>query len=333
MLVNYNGTADTRKCLDSLRGLDRGRCRAIVVDNGSTPDASGTLWEAYPWADVVRREDNGGWAGGNNTGIRRALEQGAEWVILLNNDTVVAPELVDRLLAAVGAHPEFGVIGPIICFMDEAEVVQTDGCRFNPPGFAGFFERVEVPIAPGDPPRVAEVDIVNGCCLMAHRRVFEAVGLIDERFFLIHEESDFCLRAKAAGFACGVLAEPLVWHKGSSTFKRSGGGLQRYHDARNLALLLRKHSRTHRGGRGPLDSWRAYLRSLRHRYDHELEQGNGAAADAVVEGLCDALVGRYGPRPGRPNRLVPLARLFFDGARRIAPMRHRTGSRHASAIR
>ena len=71
-----------------------------------------------------------------------------------------------------------------------------------------------------DPPAVAEVDIVNGCAMMVAAEVFRAAGLIDDRFFLIHEEADFCLRATEAGFRCGVLAEALVWHKGSSAFKQ-----------------------------------------------------------------------------------------------------------------
>ena len=100
--------------------------------------------------------------------------------------------------------------------MDEPETVLTDGCRFNHPESPGFFERIVVPIETIDPPRVDPVEIVNGCCMMIARQVFEQIGLIDERFFLIHEEADFCLRARQAGFACGILAEPLVWHKHSA---------------------------------------------------------------------------------------------------------------------
>ncbi len=95
-------------------------------------------------------------------------------------------------------------------------------------------------------PTITDVDIVNGCCMMVRAEVLARVGLIDERFFLIHEESDFCLRARQAGFKCGVMAEALVWHKGSSSFKRSGKRWQRYYDARNLYLLLSKHAVTHR---------------------------------------------------------------------------------------
>src|SRR5204863_3144494 len=120
--------------------------------------------------------------------------------------------------------------------LEEPDTVMTDGCVFNAPGYEGFFQRRPVPLAPGALPRVTEVDIVNGCCMMIAAPVFRRVGLVDERFFLIHEESDFCLRARRAGFRCGVLGEVLVWHKGSSSFKRTGRQTQRYYDARNLYL-------------------------------------------------------------------------------------------------
>ncbi len=303
VVLNYHGTSDTLKCLDSLKAVDPENCLTIVVDNGSTPDPSSQFAQAHPWATVIRREENGGWAGGNNTGIRHALEHGAEWVLLLNNDTIVAPQLVDRLLEAARYHPDHGILGPIICCMDDPGTVMTDGCRFNHPESAGFFERIAVPIEPIDPPRADPVDIVNGCCMMISKRVFEQIGLIDERFFLIHEESDFCLRAHQAGFECGILAEPLVWHKRSSTFNRTGMSLQRYYDARNLFLLLRKHQARHRGARGAFGSWLEYLKYVYYRFSIEREQGQEQAADAVLIGLCDALAGRFGPQ-GSPPRIA-----------------------------
>jgi GT2 family glycosyltransferase len=309
--VNFHGAIDTHKCLDSIRASDAESCLTIVVDNGSTPDPSTEFTRAHPWVKVIRREDNGGWSGGNNTGIRHALEQGAEWVVLLNNDTVVAPGLLDGLMAAARHQPGYGVLGPVICFMDDPETVMTDGCQFNRPGFPGFFERIPVPIHPSDPPHVVRVDIVNGCCMMISRRVFERIGQIDERFFLIHEESDFCIRASEAGFQCGIVAKAMVWHKGSSSFNRSGKSLQRYYDARNLLLLLWKHRARHQGGRRLLASLLQYLKYVYYRFSIELEQGEQEAADAVLSGLCDALAGRFGPQGPPPSIALALFRWIF----------------------
>ena len=301
VIVNFNGATDPLLCLDSLRDQAAGRCPVVVVDNGSTADESPAIAAAHPWGTVLRREGNGGWAGGNNEGIRHALARGAGRIILLNNDTVVAPDFLDRLAAtAATADPAFGIIGPVICFMEEPSEVMTDGCRFNTPDEAGFFQRLAVPIAPADgPAAVTEVDIVNGCCMMVAAEVFRRVGLVDERFFLIHEESDLCLRARRAGFRSGVVGAALVWHKGSSTFRKEGRGLQRYYDARNLFLLLKDHRTTCPRRRGRVGSWLGYLKYVYHRYCIEREHDQRPAAEAVVRGLCDALTGRYGAiRPG-----------------------------------
>ena len=89
-----------------------------------------------------------------------------------------------------------------------------------------------MPERSAEPPTVTDVDIVNGCCMMVAAAVFRRIGLIDDRFFLIHEEADFCLRARKSGFRCGVIGEALVWHKGSQSFRRAGLRVQRYYDAR-----------------------------------------------------------------------------------------------------
>ena len=318
--VNFNGLEDTRKCLRSLAALST-PANVVVVDNASAVDPTPTLRAEFPDVHLVRNAVNGGWSGGNNTGIRFALDRGATHVLLLNNDTTVHPRLIERLLAAADANPAFGIIGPVIRYMDEPDLTMTDGVAFNRPGYPGFFQRLPVPERDADPPAVAEVDIVNGCCMMVRADVFRRIGPIDDRFFLIHEEADFCLRAREAGFRCGVLAEALVWHKGSSAFKRSGKRWQRYYDTRNLGLLLSKHTARSRG-RGGLGSYATYLRYAYHRYCHEREDGQADAADAVLEGLIDAATRQYGPHRPRPRWALPVLRCAFETARRLKPTRN-----------
>ncbi|HJZ55191.1 MAG TPA: glycosyltransferase family 2 protein [Gemmataceae bacterium] len=320
VVVNFNGLEDTRKCLRSLTELSP-PASVVVVDNASHDDPTAVLHAEFPWVHVLRSTVNGGWSGGNNTGIRFALARGAGFVVLLNNDTVVHPQLVGRLLAAAAANPGFGILGSVIRYMDEPDAVMTDGVVFNRPGYPGFFQRQPVPERETDPPAVAEVDIVNGCCLMVRSEVFRRVGLIDNRFFLIHEEADFCLRVREVGFRCGLLAEGLVWHKGSSAFKQSGKRWQRYYDTRNLALLLSKHLARSRE-RGELASYITYLRYAYHRYCHEREDGHVDAADAVLEGLIDAARRKFGPYQARPRWAVSVLRCVFEAARRLKPARN-----------
>ena len=111
--VNFNGLEDTRMCLRSLAELST-PASVVVVDNASKDDPTAILKDEFPWTHLIRNPVNTGWSGGNNAGIRFALQRGADFVILLNNDTTVHPELVARLVAAADAHPEFGIIGPVI---------------------------------------------------------------------------------------------------------------------------------------------------------------------------------------------------------------------------
>lgn len=310
------------RCLESLRRQRTPPARLIVVDNASRHDPS-EVAVRYPQCVLIRRATNGGWAGGNNTGIRHALRTGCRLVALLNNDTVVAPNFAERLAAAAEGNPGFGVFGPLIYALDRPDELMTAGCRFNWPEYPGFFQHQDVPVQIADPPLIRPTDVVNGCCLVARAGVFDRIGLIDERFFLVHEESDFCLRARRAGYRCGILAEPLVWHKGSSAFRQTGKQLQRYYDARNLYRLLRKHP-AQLGRRTPRRAYWEYVKYVYYRYCIEREEGQEPAADGVLQGLHDAVSGRYGPYMLRRRPGLAALRSVFEWWRRrsVGKVRH-----------
>ncbi len=313
VVVNYNGLEDTRRCLRSLEEVNA-QASVVLVDNASETDPTPRLRAEFPWCEFVRNPVNGGWAGGNNTGIRYALARGASNVVLLNNDTVVAGDFVSRLETAVKAYPTYGILGPVIRFLDPPYEVMTDGVVFNGPAAPGFFQRKTVQLVDAAVPSITDVDIVNGCCMLVRSEVFARIGLIDERFFLVHEESDLCLRARRAGFGAGVLGEALVWHKGSSAFARTGKRLQRYYDTRNLCLLLGKHA-MRPGSRGPARSRWEFLKYSYYRYAIERDSGHGDAAEAVLEGLCDALARYFGPYMTRRRSALPLLRSVFEAWR------------------
>jgi GT2 family glycosyltransferase len=293
--VNYHGVRDTLECLQSLQTQLDEHTFAIVVDNDSPPNEISDIRAAFPAILTIANPVNEGYAGGNNRGIELALQQDADWVLLLNNDTIVSDAIFRRLRAAIAAT-KFSILGVVINEFHDRSQVQTEGVRFNPKGTPSFFQSISLPIANTDPPTVTEVDIVNGCAVMISRSVFETIGLIDERFFLICEESDFCLRAQAAGFKLGVVHETHVWHKHSVTFAKAGKPLQRYFGTRNLWLLLTKHWGG-AGRRGLVASLLFYFRHTYHLFCHERELGNKVGAEAMMIGVRDALLGRYGNRP------------------------------------
>ena len=325
VVLNYNGLDDTLKCLSSLVKVDYPRTSVLLVDNGSSVDPAPEVRHLFPAVQVLHTGANLGYAGGNNRGIERVLADGAEFVLILNNDTVVAPRIIDALLDAFAANPSVGIIGPVINFMDERETVMTDGVQFNPGPGVEFFRRIPVPVEPGSR-RVTAVDIVNGCCLMARAEVFRVAGLFDERMFIVHEESDLCLRAARAGFRCGVLGETLVWHKGSSAFDRSGRQLQRYFDTRNLFALLSRYAGRIASSRPRALSLAHWVRYAFYRYSIELDAQKRPAARAVVEGVWDAVSRRSGPyRPGLRLGALPIHSIFWLGHHVAVVRRHFRG--------
>jgi GT2 family glycosyltransferase len=326
VVLNYNGLADTVECLQSLAALKYPRWFPVVVDNASVVDPRERLSHDFPGCVVIRSPENRGWAGGNNLGIRYCLENQADYVVLINNDTTVSSDLISRLVLAAETHREFGVLGPVIRDYQPPCAVQTEGCNFNRPDRPEFFQRVPVPLVVGEIPKVIEVDIVNGCCLMASADVFRKVGLIDERFFLIHEESDFCLRARRAGFRCGVISEALVWHKWSQSFRRTGLRHQCYYDTRNLLLLLMKHGRLRQPQRGRIRSLISYVKYAFARWEREMDAACADAAEAVVEGIVDAILRRYGSHKPGKRPLRRFVRQVFEWRRGIGRQTARVGA-------
>ncbi len=331
VVLNYNGLEDTRRCLESLQRSPYPRLSVILVDNASEVDPGPEARRILPGIVTVRNAANLGYAGGNNRGIARALETGTEYVIVLNNDTVVAPTIVGDLLAAFDANRSLGIVGPVINYLDDPQRVMTEGVRFNRGPGTEFFSSVHVSSNSGPEPAPVSVDIVNGCCMMVKAEVFRAIGLFDEELFIVHEESDFCLRASARGFGCAVLPRTLVWHKGSSAFDRSGRQVQRYFDTRNLYYLLRRHAGSVSSRRW-LPSFMQYLRYAYYRYSIELETGNPHAARAIIEGLSDALAGATGPYSRHRRRHYAVVQAAF-GLGRLASYVKRSVTRPSEIVR
>jgi len=208
----------------------------------------------------------------------------------------------------------------VINHMDEPDTVMTDGVRFNRGPGPEFFQRLEVPADPATSIPVT-VDIVNGCCMMLTSAALKAIGGFDESFFIVHEESDLCLRAQRAGFRCAVLGTTLVWHKGSSSFDRSGRQFQRYFDTRNLYFLLKRHAGRVSSSRSFWKSIWSYLRYVSYRYEIETEANKPKAARAVAEGLRDAFVSNTGPYLDKPRAGTEFIQAALDGLHQLSRAR------------
>lgn len=215
VVVNWNGWRDTVECLNSLRQQDYRELEVIVVDNGSTDDSIRRIQEAHPWIDLVETGRNLGFPSGCNVGTRLALQRGAQYIWLLNNDTIAPPDTLRKLMRTALANPGAGAVGAVLYYMhDPGQVQAWGGGRINLwTGFVTHFTR---------PAAFLGNAYLTGACMLLPRRVCEEVGLFYEGFFMYCDDSDLGIRLRRAGYSLVVTKETAILHKeGASSPKRS----------------------------------------------------------------------------------------------------------------
>lgn len=239
--------ADTTGLVECLRSLDKTVYRnleVIVVHNGpGDEEFAGEVRRASAKiTEVVFTGFNAGFAAGNNAGIKRALKNGAEYVLLLNDDTVVAPDFIDRLAAEARKDPAIGMLGPRIFYFSEPEKIWFSGARFNRDDCSFSFPGADLTAAAYGQNEPEATDYVTGCAVLAGRKLIEEIGLLDERFFLYWEDSDWGLRAAAAGFKSVVVPAARIWHKVSVSSGGNDSPLKAYYKTRGRFLFARLHA-------------------------------------------------------------------------------------------
>lgn len=217
ILLNWNGKSDTLACLASLEKLSYSHYEVIVIDNGSTDDSPAAIRSLYPQHFLIEAGQNLGFAEGNNRGIQQALKNGADLIFLLNNDTIVAPNLLESFIDTFRTHPEAGILGAKIFLYTERDTLDHLGGTWN--AKTGTFQLVGLHQKDNDQWQdPQELDYVCGAGLIVKRSVFETIGYLESRFFLIWEESDLCFRARKAGFKALTCPKAHLWHKVSASF-------------------------------------------------------------------------------------------------------------------
>jgi GT2 family glycosyltransferase len=213
IIVNWNLAQETIDCIHSLLAAGAQPGRIILVDNGSTDGSAERLHAAFGDAiTLIASPTNLGFAGGNNLGLRHALDCGAEWLLPINNDTCVAQTFFAELAIAVQQHPHTGIIAPMILYHAEPERIWSLGDHLLP-GTLITYSRWRDKVAPASLAPWIDVDFLNACCLLLHRSVLETIGLFDPSFFMYGEDVDFCWRARRAGFRLGCATRARMWHK------------------------------------------------------------------------------------------------------------------------
>ncbi len=216
ILLNWNGKKDTLECLDSLQAVTYKRLQTIVVDNGSTDGSVDAIHKAYPSIPILETGENLGFAGGNNIGIEWALRKPFEWILLLNNDTTVDPGFVTAFLDAAKEKNAKLLGAKIYRYNDPLRIDHLGG--FWNSDIAEFECPLQGKIDNGSYEEMQKVDYASGCALLLHKTVPETIGLLEPSFFLYWEETDYCFRARKAGFEVWTAPKAKIYHKVSTSF-------------------------------------------------------------------------------------------------------------------
>lgn len=243
IILNWNGYRDTAECLRSLCRLTYPSCEIILVDNGSTDGSVTRLREEFEKVVYIENGENLGFAGGNNAGIRYALQHGAGYVFLLNNDTVIDPNVLDELVRVAEGDKAIGMAGPVIYdYYDPSRV-----------WFAGSHIDYRTGLTPqwheGEKrekewPESWDVERLSGCAMLVKKEVIESAGMLDPDYFLYYEDTDWCARTRQHGFRIVCAGHAGVLHKQQGSSDRGGvSTLVHYYCQRNRLLFLKKNAK------------------------------------------------------------------------------------------
>jgi GT2 family glycosyltransferase len=238
IILNYNQLKVTCEFIDSTRSLTYPNYEIIMVDNASADDPTAHISSNYPRVKLIRNKKNLGFTGGNNVGIRAGR---GEYFLIINNDTEVVPDLLDRLLEPFAVDPKVGVVSPKIRYFSHPTIIQYAGfTEVNP--FTGRNKPIGGNMEDhGQFDNPGYTAYAHGAAMMVKREVIEKVGLLPDIFFIYYEELDWSAHIRRAGYKVFYQPSALIYHKESITMGKESP-MKAYFHNRNRILFMRRNT-------------------------------------------------------------------------------------------
>ncbi len=237
ILVNYNSWQDTVECIESLKKMKDVLFKIVIIDNASSDNSVSELERKYDDVIIISNKENVGFAGGNNIGIDMAVNNGAKYIWLLNNDTVVHPESLKELVASVGQY-ELALIGGKVYKYGTGCDIWYDGGAIN--WWKGKAYHTHIHLKDnGFVTEPCSTEWISGCSMFALAKLFEQHRM-DEKFFLYFEDVDYCCKLRQAGIPLIVIPGGVVWHKTSASVRKTSY-IQFYYSIRNNLYFMQSH--------------------------------------------------------------------------------------------
>ncbi len=294
IVLTWNEYNDTVECLESLGKINYSNYKIILVDNGSRDGSIQKLRERFGKDEKVRiiaNEKNLGFAGGNNVGIKYAMNKGADAVLLINNDTIVDPNFLTELVKAEKENKQAGILGSKIYYEGDPKRIWSAGGKVSKLLTKGVHIGYDE-IDNGQYDETKKRDYLTGCCLLIKKEVIKKIGVLADDYFLYYEDTDYCLRARKAGYDCLYIPASKIWHKVSRSSKPGSSSYIYYHTRNGLAMARRNGS--------PLIKFLTYLNCLflflKQIVKYVFMPAKRKWAVAVLEGERDFLLGKMGKK-------------------------------------
>lgn len=241
VIVNWNLEHDTVECIESLIHAGVSLNQIILIDNGSSDGSTKSFKSQFgDKLHLIINDDNMGYVKAINQGIQVALNLNADWILLLNNDTVVDAKFYQEIQHSIAGSDSFAIIAPLIFYYSQPERIWYLGDHLLG-GTLLTYNSYHGKTAPVDLPRSIPVDFVSGCAMVIKSDVAERIGMFDETLVMYGEEVDYCWRARLAGYHAVCITRAKVWHKVSKSADKMKPR-SRYYKIRNQIIFYRRYS-------------------------------------------------------------------------------------------
>ncbi|WP_169808425.1 glycosyltransferase family 2 protein [Clostridium ljungdahlii] len=239
-MVNYNGYKDTIECVNSLIKLNYSNYKIVIVDNASSDDSVKILKEELNDCKIIESNKNLGFAYGNNLGIKYALDNKADYVLLLNNDTLVETSFLTNMINSFNVNKSIGLVGCKIMYYPQKNIIWYGGGYINWFKFIGIHYGAKQ-IDKGQYDQEKEIDFMTGCCMLIKREVFDKTGFLSEDYFMYLEDVDFCVKVKDAGYKIWYNPKAIIYHKVGFSSGGEESAFSIKWSTRNRLLFMKKY--------------------------------------------------------------------------------------------
>lgn len=292
VLINWNNYQDTLECIDSIQKSTYKNIYIIVVDNNSQNNSVQILNEKAKDIKLILSDENTGFTGGNNIGIRYAIKVNADFILVLNNDTLIEKSAIEGLILASIEHNDVDIFTPKILFHPDRNLIWSAGTTYDKNKLIGLNYGYKINDSP-EFNTIRDLDYGVGCALMVRSSVIKKIGALTEDYFATWEDVDFGLRAREAGFIIRYIPSSIIWHKESS----SSGGMDSpqyvYYQTRSALVFQRRWARSLFTQIYGHSYYFAYCLKRSYKF---MIYGNFRGILAIMMGVNDSIFNRLGRR-------------------------------------